>query len=71
MYIKVWVVQEETGGIPDEPHVFFTEKEAEGYYMGCVNENHQTKFKSWKSASRHALKQSVCGDDWYIRIWEL
>lgn len=67
----VWVVQEETGGIPYEPLCFLSESKAELAFVQLVNENHHTKFKRFTAAARHAEKANERGDEYYIRMWEV
>ena len=68
---NIHILQEETGGIPDEPQLYLTEREAEIDYVRMVNENKGRRFKTYKAAQEFLEREWDGNQDYCIRFWTL
>ena len=71
MKIKLFVIQEEIGGIPEVPIIFTDEEQADAYYTQLVNENNNENCKTFKEASEYMEEYSGDNLSWFIRYWQL
>ena len=66
--IKVYIVEENIGGVSHEPIVFVDAKKANRHYTKLVNEVHSTNFKGIKEALEY-MKENNGADDHEILYW--
>lgn len=64
----VYVVQEDNGGITEDPELFYSESEAIARFVDLVNGYYKTQFASddFDSAQNHAQEE---WDEWGVRLF--
>lgn len=65
-----FIVQEEEGGIPFEPEVYYSRATAEKRYVYMVNKNHHKSFRSFGEANDFMNSDDACWDKWGTRLFE-
>ena len=68
---NIHILQEESGGIPDTPQLFLTEKEAENAFVSMVNGTKKRKFKTYKGASAFLDQEWDGNQEYCIRFWSI
>lgn len=68
---EIHILQEETGGVPDTPQLYATEREAEKEYIRLVNANLRTNCKTFNAAAKRLEQESEGGGDYYLRFWSI
>ena len=66
----VYLVQEETGGIPYEPEVYTDQGTAERHYVRLVNQQHHTSFSSFGESNDYMNSDDCCWDKWGVRLFQ-
>lgn len=76
---KFFIIQEENGGIPDDPFITTDEAKANAHYLGCVIENVDFTYAAKKPQNideavmvmNDDWDEEVClPEDWHVRMWE-
>ena len=68
--IKVYVIQENIGGVSEDPLVFTESRRANNHYIKLVNEVHGTDFKTMGETVDY-MKKNNGEDDHEILYWTL
>jgi hypothetical protein len=74
--IKLFIIQEENGGLPDEPRLFTDQAKANAEYVALVNENVDCKRKAQNIDEAMMImgedweEDAYIPEDWYVRMWE-
>ena len=66
--IKVYIIEENIGGVSHEPIVFVDAKKANKHYTKLVNEVHSTNFTGIKETLDY-MKENNGSDDHEILYW--
>ncbi len=66
--IKVYIVEENIGGVSHEPIVFVDAKKANKHYIKLVNEVYSTNFKGIKETLEY-MKENNGANDHEILYW--
>jgi hypothetical protein len=66
--LKVYIIQENIGGVSYEPLVFIEAEKANRHYIELVNEVHKTDFKGIKQTVDY-MKENNGNDDHEILFW--
>jgi hypothetical protein len=68
--IRVYIIQENIGGVSHEPIVFTESRKANKHYINLVNEVHSTNFKTIGETVDY-MKKNNGEDDHEILYWTL
>ena len=71
MMSEIHILQEESGGIPDEPRLFLTIQEAEFAFVSLVNEGKKRRFKTYKAARSFLDREWDGNQEYCIRFWSI
>lgn len=66
--LKVYIIEENIGGVSHEPIVFIDDKKANKHYIKLVNEVHSQNFKGIKETLEY-MKENNGSDDHEILYW--